>query len=88
MLLEGKKVPRFEIFIDYLGKKRMDEPILEELVMDEEVAAITAKLTRGKNDAIAEKDSKGKEIATEGMKATTRDAGQSEDAAIDLETFI
>ena len=29
LFFEGKKVPRFKIFMDYLGEKGMDEPTLE-----------------------------------------------------------
>ena len=39
IFLEGRKVPGFEIFMDYLGEKGMDEPTLEELIMDENITA-------------------------------------------------
>ena len=73
----------------------MDKPTLEELIVDEEVAATTMKLPTSKKDiaerdvdAVAKKDSKGKGIAIEGVEIAARDASQSVDAVMDLETFI
>ena len=67
--MEGRKVPGFEIFVDYLDKKSMDEPILEELILDKGVIDAALELATGKNDvaekavdATAEKDSKWKGI--------------------------
>ena len=74
--------------MDYLGQKDMKEPVLEELIVDEEVVVVAVELTRGKKDAVAEKDSKRKGIAIEGVKAAAEDAVQSKDAAMDQETSI
>ena len=94
LFLEGKKISGFEIFMDYLGKKSMNELILEEPIVDEEVVAATVELATDKKniakkavDAITRKDSKGKGITTEIVKNATKDADQSE-TAMDLETFI